>query len=339
MIRPFLKLFRQGQLQALISAGLLLKPFYRVVYLAAAKECGVLDLLSGQPVGFNSIADACCKDRCDMKTREALEAWLQMGVTLGLLDKRAQGYALKGLAKKMASPQNDAVLALVQEAATLHHRLILNTPLKLQKGEFWQLNDQNSKLIARSSRALEVFQTEAIDRAFPASGVVRLLEIGCGSAFYIRHAAERNPSLSAVGLELQAEVAETARQNIQRWGLLDRVRIEVGDIRSRPAGETFGIITLYNNIYYFPVEERVALLQHIKTFLKPEGMLLLTTCCQGGSPGVEALNLWGAATATGGRLPAVEEMVSQLCSAGYVDVKATRLTPTDSFYAFRARPA
>jgi SAM-dependent methyltransferase len=339
MIKPFLKLFRQGQLHALIPAGLLLKPFYKVVYLAAAKESGVLDLLSGQPVAFDSIAAACCKDKYDVKAREALAAWLQMGVTLGLLDKQAQEYGLKGLARKLASPQNDALLALVQEAATLHHRLILNTPMKLQKGEFWQISDQNGKLTARSSRALEVFQTEAIDRFFPASGVVRLLEIGCGSAFYIRYAAGRNPSLSAVGFELQAEVAETARQNIQCWGLQDRVRIEVGDILSQPARETFDIITLYNNIYYFPVEKRVALLQHIKTFLKPESMLLLTTCCQGGNPGVEALNLWGAATATGGRLPDVEEMVSQLSSAGYRDVKAMKLTPTDSFYAFRARPA
>jgi len=32
LIRPFLKLFRQAQLYALIRAGLLFKPFYKVVY-------------------------------------------------------------------------------------------------------------------------------------------------------------------------------------------------------------------------------------------------------------------------------------------------------------------
>jgi len=85
------------------------------------------------------------------------------------------------------------------------------------------------------------------------------------------------------------------------------VRIEVGDIRDRATDEAFDIVTLYNNIYYFPVEERVPLLRHVGTFLKADGMLLVTTCCQGGSVGVEALNLWGAATATGGRLPSVEE--------------------------------
>jgi len=153
-----------------------------------------------------------------------------MGIRLGIIELGPQGYALKGVARKLASPQNDAVLALIQEAAELHYRLISITPLKLGKGELWKLEDHEGLLTARSSRVLQAFQTEAIDRTFPASGVVRLLEIGCGSAIYIGHAAAQNPSLSAVGLELQAEVAETAWQNIRQWGLQDRVRIEVGDI-------------------------------------------------------------------------------------------------------------
>ena len=128
LIRPFLKLFRHAQLAALIQAGSLFKPFYKVLYLAAAKESGVLDLLSGQPVGFDRIAAACCKDRTGAKAREALEAWLQMGLRLGLLDRRPQGYRLQGLARKLALPQNNAMLALIQEAAELHHQLISKTP-------------------------------------------------------------------------------------------------------------------------------------------------------------------------------------------------------------------
>ena len=339
MIRPFLKLFRQAQFQALIRAGLLFKPFYRVVYLAAAKRSGMLDLLSKEPAAFDRIAAACCRNETDRKAREALTAWLQMGVRLGLLELGPRGYVLKGVARTLALPQNDATLALIQEAAELHHRLISITPQKLAQGEFWKLEDQDGALTARSSRVLEAFQTEAIDRTFPKAGVVRLLEIGCGSAAYIRHAAARNPSLSAIGLELQADVAEIARQSIRQWGLEDRVRVDVGDIRNRAADEAFDIVTLYNNIYYFPVAERVPLLRHVRRFIKADGMLLVTTCCQGGSVGVEALNLWGAATATGGRLPDVEEMVGQLRDAGYRDIEVIRMIPGDSFHAFRAKPA
>jgi SAM-dependent methyltransferase len=332
VIRPLMRLLRQGQLFGLMRAGMLFRPFYTVVYLAALKQNGILALLSERPMGFEQIAAAYGQDA---KTREALTAWLQMGVRLRLLSLGSSGYALKGAARTLAESRNDAALALVEEAADLHYRLIAGTLPKLQAGTFWALSDQDGDLTARSSRVLEAFQVEAIEKIFPQAGAVRLLEVGCGSGVYIRHAAQRNPLLSAVGLELQGDVAETAAANIRSWGLAGRVRIEVGDVRDWQAEETFDVVTLYNNIYYFPVGERVALLGGLRRFLGAGGMLVVTTSCQGGSVGVEALNLWGAATGTGGRLPEVAEMVGQLRDAGYVGVEAIRFTPGDRFYAFR----
>jgi len=115
-----------------------------------------------------------------------------------------------------------------------------------------------------------------------------------------------------------------------------RVKVETGDIRARTPDEPFDIATLYNNIYYFPVAERVELLRHIGSFLKPGAFLLLTTCCQGGSLGAEALNLWGAATSGAGRLPAENELIGQLREAGYSTVKARNLLPGDRFMSFQA---
>jgi 2-polyprenyl-3-methyl-5-hydroxy-6-metoxy-1,4-benzoquinol methylase len=335
-IKPFFRLFRNDQLGAFLSVNALFKPFYKLTYLAAAKECGLFDLLCGEPVEFEQLAQTYCKDA---KAREALEAWLQLGVRLGHLELGLQGYALKCLAKKLSLPKNDSALALIQEVAGLHYKLISNTPQKLRNGELWGLEDQDGEVIARSSRVLEAFQTEAIDRCFPASGETRLLEIGCGSGIYIRHAATRNPSLSAVGLELQQNVANVARRNMEEWGLQDRVSIETGDIREKVREEQFDIVTLYNNIYYFPVEDRVSLLCGIKKFLKPGGFLLLTTCCQGGSLGIEVLNLWGAATAACGRLPRVDEMIGQMQAAGFEDVQAVSMIPGEKFYAFKAHNA
>ena len=127
-----------------------------------------------------------------------------------------------------------------------------------------------------------------------------------------------------------------ARLNLRSWGLEGRVKVEDGDFRERTPGVLFDIATLYNNIYYFPVEERVALLERIGSSIKPGGFLLLTTCCQGGSLGVEALNLWGAATQGAGRLPAEDELVDQLRRAGYSRVKTTNMLPGDRFVAFQA---
>ncbi len=333
LLTPFLKLIRNRQFGPAIRMNALFKPFYKISYIAAAKNCGLLDALAGQALTFDELSKTYCQDT---KTCEALDAWLQLGVRLGFLDLSNQKYSLKGLARQMSQPENDATLALAQEVATLHYKLILGTPARLRSGELWQLDDQNGELTARSSRALEVFQNEAIDRAFPDSGVARLLEIGCGSACYIRYAATRNPSLHAIGIELQPIVANIARSNIRQWGLEERVKIEVCDIRDKTPAPEFDIVTLYNNIYYFPFDERVALLAHIKGLIKPDGFLLLTTCCQGGNLGIEVLNLWGAATETGGRLPSVEQMQRQLNEAGYGNVEVFRLIPGDSFYAFKA---
>src|SRR6202012_5138696 len=103
-----------------------------------------------------------------------------------LLRLGTDGYALRGLAQQLAQPENDPILALTEEVAGLHHKLIADTLPKLRKAELWSLADQDGALIARSSRVLEIFQAEVIQRTFPASGAVRLLEIGCGSGGYLR---------------------------------------------------------------------------------------------------------------------------------------------------------
>ena len=332
-LKPFFRLLRDGRLAALQGVGAQLKPFYKLTYLAAAGEAGLLNRLAAGPATLNSLAESFSARG---QGKEALEAWLQMGVRLRLLSLGPQGYALRGLAKALARPENDPALAMVEEVAGLHHKLIAATLPRIRSGELWSLADQDGELIARSSRVLETFQAEVIQRIFPAHGALRLLEIGCGSGVYLRYAALRNPSLTALGVELQPAVAEMARTNLRSWRLEGRVNVEEGDIRAKAPGELFDIATLYNNIYYFPVDERVALLQHIAGFLKPGAFLLLTTCCQGGSLGTEALNLWGAATSGAGRLPAEDELVSQLRQAGYGAVKTMNLLPGDRFMAFQA---
>lgn len=331
--KPFFRLLRDGRLKALLSVGAGLKPFYKLTFLAAAGEAGLLKQLSNRPATLDTLAEVYAVSG---QGREALEAWLQMGVRLQLLRLGPRGYTLRGLAKDLARPENDPALAMVEEVAGLHHKLIAATLPKLGSGMLWSLADQDGEMIARSSRVLEAFQVEAIQSTFPTQGTLRLLEIGCGSGIYLRHAAGRNASMTALGLELQPAVAEMAQRNLRGWGLQDRVKIDVGDIRAKSPGEIFDIATLYNNIYYFPVDERVELFKHIGGFIRQGGFFLLTTCCQGGSLGTEALNLWAAATKGAGRLPFKNELVSQLRQAGYSTVKTTNLIPGDSFMAFQA---
>jgi hypothetical protein len=64
--------------------------------------------------------------------------------------------------------------------------------------------------------------------------------------------------------------------------------------------------------------------------------LRINSGSQGGSLGVELLNLWGASTAGCGRLPSVDEMKSQLHFAGFASVEVLAIASGVSFYAFKA---
>ena len=333
LFRPFLHMLQKKQFFPAIATNALYKPFYKLSFLAALKSSGLMDRLANGPVPFPQLAAVYALND---KAAQALHAWLHMGCQLKLLALGRDGYTLKGLARQLAQPENDATLALAQEAATMHHQLITQTLPKLCHDDLWGLDNQDGELTARSSRALEPFLVEAIKRFVPQNSPCRLLEVGCGSAIYIRHAALQNPQLTAMGLELQPKVASVAQENIRSWGLQGRVTVETGDIRSMEFDQAFDLITLYNNIYYFPADERIALLARVRQLLNPQGALLLATCCQGGNPGIQALNLWGASNRHGDRLPAKDEMEQQLRQAGYAHVETMRLIPGDSFYAFHA---
>ncbi len=331
-VRQFL---RQGGVRLTLRTMRLTQPYYRVLWLGAAARTGLLTRLAEGPLPL----DALVRDwSLAPSAGDALESWLEMGVRLGELERNSRGYALRGfLARGLAQTRHDALAAIVEELATLHHRVVFETPELLRRGDRLTLADQDGVLVARSSRTVEPVVHEAIDDVLPASGPIDLLEVGAGSGTYMRYAAERNPSLTALGLELQGDVAALANRNLVEWGLGERASVDEGDVRARKPEARFDLVTLHNNIYYFPVDQRVELLRHLRGFLRPGGTLLLTTGCQGGSPFMQALDVWAATTEGCGRLPAVDEMQAQMRDAGFGEVRAKRMVPGESFHAFQGR--
>ena len=330
--RTLVSLIRNRQLPVLLSITRAVRRYHRLAFVASGLSSGLLRRLAAGPVPLHRLAPDFV---ADASMRDGLEAWLQLGVALGELQASPEGYSLRGkLSRKLIDPTYDAAAAFVEEVATLHNTLITQTPDRLRRASRFTLADQDGRLIARSSRVVEPFIREAIDAVVPPQGPVKLLEIGCGSAAYIRYAAGLNPELTALGLELQPSAAALAAENVSQWNLGRRVAIEVGDIMRRSPEPTFDIATLHQNIYYFPVERRVDVLRHVRLFLQPGGRLLLTTVCQGRGGGGGILNLWGALTEDCGRLPTPAEMVAQLGEAGFLAVTARSLIPGESFYSF-----
>jgi 4-hydroxy-2,2'-bipyrrole-5-carbaldehyde O-methyltransferase len=326
-----MRLITQNKLKPLLYLSQKFHPFYKLTFAHSAASNGLLDILSGRPMPLEKILEHYAPLS---KNKEILKAWLQLGVRLNEIKANKKGYCLKGLSKKLASSKNDEYSALTQEVVGIHHKILVQAPKFIKNNQKWNFGDHDGKLVARSSRTLEPFIFEAIERTFPPSGANRLLEVGCGSAAYMKFAVRMNPDLTAVGLELQKDVAEMAAENISSWKLSDQISIECNDIRDYSDENGFDIVSLHNNIYYFSVSERISLFKHIKKLLNKGGFILLTTSCQHGSPLMEMLNLWCVSTDGYDRLPIVDEMKKQLFEAGFVKIKAIKLIPGDQYYAF-----
>lgn len=330
------ELIDSGRLRSLVGVMQLTRPVYRVAFVAAAHSSGVLRLLAARPRDVTQIAAELWPDAC----LETLEAWLEIGVQLGDLRREGGRYALGSeLVRRLTSPAHDAIAAALVEVARYHFSVILETPRLLGSGRQLSLGDQDGELIARSTLVLYPFVREAIDAELRRAPARHVLEVGCGSGLYAKYLAEQLPQAHVHALELQPEVGAMARDNVRSWGLEQRISIEVADVSEFEADERFDLITLHNNLYYFPRERRATVLEHLRGLLKPDGRVLITTSCRGSSLGLNVLHLWFAASERNAGLPSKDEVFAQLSVAGFGAVRARRLIPLEEYYSFSADAA
>jgi len=334
-LTTFIKLLSSGQSSLIFGLLKTGNEFYRASFISAALSRGVYNHFIEGKASFEHLCE-----KLEVSNRDGLWAWLELGVSLGELKREGNEYQLKGqMSKALLKPENDALNALWQEIVEYHYVYVVDTPAMLRKQERFSFEKVPGELVARSSRVNQPFIFEAVDETIPPRADFQLLEVGCGSGIYIQRACIRNPELRAVGLELQEKVAAVARKNIQSWGLENRASIKYVDVRNYSTDQKFDLVTLHQNIYYFPAHERENLFRQLKEYLKPGGQVLLTSVCQGGGPGMQALNIQVSTTEGFSPLPDPDQLCQQLKAAGFVDVKAWRFVPFESLWAFKGAKA
>lgn len=334
------KLIFEKNVLSFLRLGGETQSLYRSAFASAADASGLLSLLHEAPRDSHSIARAL---RVGPERHHALLAWLDCGLGVGELALRGGRYHLKGkLSRLLARPRNDVTAAMFAEVTRYHFDAILAAPTRLREGRAYTLDDQDGALIARSSRILEPFVEEAIDWAFAqdARPPQRVLEVGCGAGHYLSYMLRKWPQLRLSAIDMQAEVVASARAHLEAQGLLERVTLQEAklfDLAPPPADQGFDLITLHNNFYYFQKAERRALLDHVAGLLAPDGRLLITSSCQGGSPAVAALHLWWTLSDIDAGLPAREQLLGLLQEAAWRDATHRQLLPGESYYGFLAR--
>lgn len=325
---------RNGQVPLLLALSRsLITPAYRAAFLTTAASRGVLSRLAVRPCDPDTLA-AALGVTGDVGL---LRDWLDIGVRLGDLAWGDGAYRLRSrLARALARPGSEAAAAALDEVVRFHLPVLMEAPSLLRDGRRLSLDSQDGAVIARSSLVLRPFVEEAVRWVLDRRSAVRMLEVGCGSGTYVRYAASLNPRLTAVALDMQADVAELAAANLAGWGLTDRVEVRHGDLRALDLQPQFDLVTMHNTIYYVPVADRAKVLERARSLLAPGGTLLLTTTCRGGggTVGGDVLNLWFEYADFGGPLPREDELVGQLTAAGFTGIRSRRLIPGGQVLAF-----
>ena len=248
-LRTFRKLLEGQQLPLLFGLTFLAKPVYTAAFVSAAGSQGILRLLNGGPKTLSEIAHSI---GCGVEGEPMLRNWLDLGVRLGEFKLSEDGYAIKGWwSKVLSNPKNDPALAALEEIIQLHHQALISVPSMAKEGRRFTWEDYDVNILSRVGPLVEPFNHEATEYVIPKHGPAKLLDVGCGLGGNTRHACEYNPQLTGVGLEMIADVAATAKDNMQTWGLADRVEIKVADFRKADLAPEFDAAVSHGNFYFF----------------------------------------------------------------------------------------
>jgi SAM-dependent methyltransferase len=310
--------------------------YLRIQFLSAALRSGLLYTLR-TPATQDQLAQ-----KLAVKRPELLDALLEMGVALKELSKRNGSYRISGRRSRalLDGESGDALAAIIEEITGYHASVYQLLPERLRGAPDGDYLSETGELIARSSRAFEPFVANFVRSIASTGRPMRMLEVGCGSGTYLRHAAEANPQLTGVGIDLQESVVQQARANLERWGLAGRFQVLAADVRQPPAAldGPFDLITLYNNIYYFTHEERPPLLRRVRSWLSPGGSFALVTLTRSSTPAAADLDLALRCTEGCTGLPSLDEVRALLVECGFASVRTVKLMPGEAFYGLVATP-
>jgi SAM-dependent methyltransferase len=197
-----------------------------------------------------------------------------------MVRERDRAYQVGGLAKWLLEARHSrSLVALLGEAVESHGPIFEQMPDLMTadaRPEFG--SPEEARRAAEASRLVERQALSALARIPGVRGARRLLDIGCGYGGYLVGILLRYRDAHGVGIEQDADVAEIAARNLRAADLSRRSEIFIGEFMSLDldAG-SYDLILLNNNLYYFALEARRALLDRIFSRLVPGGVLAIQT--------------------------------------------------------------
>ena len=307
----------------------------RMHFLHAGLDSGLLEALK-EDSGREELLH-----KLEVRNPELLDALLDLGLSLGELSLTKGRYRLKGRrSRALIKGEDEFLAALIMAHVTYYNSIYRHLSERLKGSPLGNYLEYVGDLVAKVSRISEPYIQGFIHDVIAGEGRVNILDIGCGSGGHLLSIHEENPDAVGVGIDLDEVVVKQAQENLANWDMTNEFRVLIGDIRNPPTGleGSFDYITLFNLIYYFPVEDRATLFRSLKPMLNPGGALLIVSTFQGKGRDAMAANLDIATRSMIGcaPLPELNELRDQLRASGFNKIEQEKLAPLGTVFGLKA---
>ena len=334
-LRHLLTVWRTFKIPGLIPVMKDWRSFIRMNFLYAAMDAGLLEALK-EPASQQDLAAVLKAQR-----PELLDALLDVGLALKELKFQEGQYHLSGKrSRSIVGPGGDVLAALIQAHMTYYNSAYRQAGNRIRGGALSDDINDIGDLVARFSKIGEPVLGSFIRELVKGRETVKVLDVGCGSGVFLKHASQGNPAACGIGIDLDEAVADLAKQNIAGWGLTPKFKILRGDIRQQAEKmkDRFDIITLFNLVYYFHPDERLPFFRELRLLLSPGGTLAIAMNFQSQGKDLAAANLNLVNCSLEGLtgLPDVKDLGRLLEKSGFENVRTHRLMPPSSFYGLTA---
>lgn len=235
-----------------------------------------LDLFEAfkKPVRVGDVADAYNLEE------ELLEQWVEVGIALKHLKKDEKNRVKIAKAWKLPGSKKDSPSSgdLLKEMMELHIPSLLHYPelMKEKKRQHFD-NEKHGSTVAKTSTLLEMLAFRLINQNVKKHQVQSILDIGCGEGGYLLKLAKKHPDLQLTGIEINKEVAESAKKSTADY---DEVEIVQADIHEYEPEKSFDHIMVNNLLHYINPEERQAFFNKITNITEENGTITIISPLQ-----------------------------------------------------------